>query len=167
MSHYKTKHLMLFVMVIALILFLFTRPTQAWSSALITMTILLLSVAATRACIRVDSERAAWIGFAIFGWAYLIVGVGPKFDCLDSPMLTNVLLKELFLRLVEQNSLPVMSDEQFIAAYHDRALEFFRIGHSILALLAGVLGAFVGRLLEDRRPQVLDGLPPETRVTPS
>src|SRR5262245_48589165 len=75
------------------------RPTQAWSSVIVSIAILFLAIAALLACVRRDRSRTALTGFAVFGWAYVLLGVGPKFDCVDSPMLTNVVLKEGFLSL--------------------------------------------------------------------
>jgi hypothetical protein len=134
------RQLMFVVFMVAVISALSTRPTQAGSSVIISLTVFFLAIAALQACVRRDNRRAAWTGFAIFGWAYVLVGVGPKFDCLDSPMLTNLLLKEAFLFLVNQNP-ATMTDEAFINTYQGRALEFFQIGHSVFALLSGVIGA--------------------------
>jgi hypothetical protein len=141
MKKITIRQLMFVVFMVAVLLTLGTRPSQAWSSVIISITVFFLATAALLACVRRDKNRIAWTGFAIFGWAYVIIGIGPKFDCLDSPMITNAVLRELFLHAVDGSKTAVMNDETFISAYRNRALEFFQIGHSVFALLSGVVGA--------------------------
>lgn len=139
------------MVVLAMALSACTRPTQAWSSIIVSLTLFFLAISSLFACLKVGKGGAGWLGFAIFGWTYLIMGVGPRFECIESPMLTHAILKELFLRLVEPNTAPVMSDDQFFLTYRGRALEFFRIGHSCFTLLVGALGAAFGKLMDQRQ----------------
>jgi len=51
-----------------------------WSSGLFTVTITLLCTAVLQVCQRRGVVRSCWLGFAVFGWAYIIMGTGPLLD---------------------------------------------------------------------------------------
>jgi hypothetical protein len=49
------------------------RPTEAAASLLISLNIGLFCLAICGAILRDGSERSFWVGFAVFGWAYLLI----------------------------------------------------------------------------------------------
>lgn len=51
-----------------------------WSSLLFTLTVALLCTALLNAYYRRGTARACWLGFAVFGWAHLILGTGPLLE---------------------------------------------------------------------------------------
>ena len=72
------------------------ESTGYWASAMVTLMILAL-LGATVAAI-VASDRTGWIGFAIFGWGYAILGFGPLGDT-RAYLLTSVAIAEAFPRV--------------------------------------------------------------------
>src|SRR5262249_24755301 len=48
-----------------------------WADALLSLDLLLFGAAALAATLRRGRSRAAWLGFAIFGWGYLVLAFGP------------------------------------------------------------------------------------------
>ena len=54
--------------------------TDAWDSGVLGLTLLTLLTAVLLAVHRTDRRRAYWSGFALFGWAYLIVSLSPPIE---------------------------------------------------------------------------------------
>jgi hypothetical protein len=81
-------------------------PSHLWASALFTITIgLLLTAILGIACCR-EQQRAAWAGFATFGWSYLILCFAPWFDTEVGPyLLTTAVLELLYPKLAVQTAL--------------------------------------------------------------
>ena len=71
-------------------------PSELWASALFTPAVAVLLVAVLLAVHRRDRARAYWLGFALFGWVYLILSLVPE----TAPRLaTTGLLDALFARV--------------------------------------------------------------------
>jgi hypothetical protein len=51
--------------------------SDLWYGALYTFTMVLLLAAVIAARFRRGNEKAFWFGFAVFGWAFFVVGLGP------------------------------------------------------------------------------------------
>ena len=51
--------------------------SDLWYGALYTFAMVLLLVAVIAARFRRGNEKAFWFGFAVFGWAFFVVGLGP------------------------------------------------------------------------------------------
>jgi hypothetical protein len=49
------------------------EPTDAWDSAMLGLSLLLLLGATIFAVHRTGNRRAYWLGFALFGWTYLVL----------------------------------------------------------------------------------------------
>src|SRR4051812_18055312 len=75
--------------------------TEVWAGAVFTVTVLLLLGAVLHAVHGRGLRRATWIGFALFGWTYLLLsfvpwsGTGVK----SPPLPTARLLEELHQRI--------------------------------------------------------------------
>ena len=54
--------------------------TDAWDSGILGLTLLMLLTAVLLAVHCTDLRRAYWIGFALFGWAYLVVSLVPSLE---------------------------------------------------------------------------------------
>jgi hypothetical protein len=54
--------------------------TDAWDSAIFGLTLLAFLTAVLLAIHRADRRRASWLGFALFGWAYLGASLIPPFE---------------------------------------------------------------------------------------
>jgi hypothetical protein len=154
-------------------------PSELWASALFTLAVAFLLVAVLLAVHRRVRARAYWLGFALFGWVYLILNLVPE----SAPRLaTTGLLDALFARVHEHGH-----DGRIIwLAYSpqgDRLIprgggptttqlwetttgkplnvtsvkpEGFRlVGHSLITLLIACVGGWVSRRLheaQDRKP---------------
>ena len=54
---------------------------RLWASATFTLSIVAISTALLGALIRRGRARPAWIGFAVFGWTYLLLSTLPPRAC--------------------------------------------------------------------------------------
>jgi hypothetical protein len=139
--------------------------TVLWSSAVFTLTVAVLSAAILGAMARRGRARVTWAGFALFGWVYLGTAFGPGADSNGvnaPPFVTRWGLdywdakrwpggmgridtappgEELFSRW------PVP------AVVLPDAFQIRRIGHCLAAILFGLVGAALGRLLAVKEEQ--------------
>jgi hypothetical protein len=53
------------------------EPTDAWDSALLGLSLVILLASVLLAVHRTDERRTFWLGFTLFGWAYLVASVVP------------------------------------------------------------------------------------------
>jgi hypothetical protein len=149
------------VLFIAISLVALRDPSPLMASVSFSLAVLILSVAALLGCIRRGQSRAAWIGMAAFGLTYLHFGfVG------GDPAYPAFITTALFASIAEQIPGPVMSMDYWslgrrfstsTTSFVSRALRsgfdkyaFGQVCYSLAAILLGVIGAFVGRMLADR-----------------
>ena len=149
-----------------------------WSSAVFTLTVAVLSAAILGAMARRGRARMTWAGFALFGWIYFGTTFGPWADgngVKAPPYMTRWVLDYALARLRNTNRLVdsggVPGEVLFSpfptwgmgggmgggggvppAAVLD-ALQFRRIGHCLTAILFGLVGAFLGRLIAAKDDQ--------------
>ena len=94
-----------------------------------------------RAVCRTGTDRAWWLGFFVFGWAY--VGLTSHYVWFDNPILPTDALVKLFADMIGippwENQLPIS----------ENALRFMflNIGASVWILLSGLIGGFLARRL--------------------
>jgi hypothetical protein len=139
-----------------------------------TLTLGVLLVSILLALHRTDSRRAFWIGFALFGWTYLGLSLVPS---IESRLLTTKALAYLNTKVPGRpavRNVAFTPDGRLLATSgqgHVRLWDaatgkpldggngttenFVRIGHSLLALVAGWFGGQLSRRLY-RRPGVPD-----------
>jgi hypothetical protein len=145
-------------------------PSRLWASALFTVTLAVLLGASFGAVARRGLERMAWIGFAVFGWSYLILSfwllpwLNPGGDLLrPPPLLAEQLLDDLHPYLgpaPPPGSGPVIDAvrlPQFKRLPSERVADwtpFRQVGNSLGTILFAFIGALLGRLFgaRDDRP---------------
>jgi hypothetical protein len=148
-----------------------------WASAVFTLTVLVLLTAVLAAMARRGRTRMTWAGFALFGWVYLGTTFGPgaaangvtpppyvtrwALDYWDANLWSAAMGgvaamlaesgnsgEELFPRFppvqLPGTGAPVLSPN----SHH-----FRRIGHCLAAIVFGLVGAVLGRLLASREQE--------------
>jgi hypothetical protein len=150
--------------------------TPRWSSVVFTLTVAVLLAAILAAIARRGRARIMWTGFALFGWFYLGTTFGPWAagnGVTAPPYLTKWALDYLDARfwavaqapagrmdtgpsgeVLFQRFLLGMPPGNAPIQFTPDSSQFRRIGHSIAAILVGLLGAVLGRLMaaKDERP---------------
>ncbi len=86
--------LMIAVLIIALGLAALRNSSESWAGALFLLTCAVLTLAIVGVVCRDGTERGWWLGFALFGWGYLLLAF---WSSLDLP--TTALLHSLQARL--------------------------------------------------------------------
>jgi hypothetical protein len=66
--------------------------SELWASAAFSRALVLLLGAVLGALFRRSASRAFWVGFALFGWAYLLLVFGPWFNSSVKPRLVTTRL---------------------------------------------------------------------------
>jgi hypothetical protein len=139
--------LMALVLAIAIALAALRSASETWAGFVLLGTLGAFCIAFVGAFCRAGAERGFWIGFVVFGFVYMNATFNPN---------------ELWPTLPTQNFLEVLA--RWFGATHPvpkliggrvvnvfvgnsttgRAEPFFQIGHCLLALLFGILGALIG-----------------------
>ncbi len=155
--------------------------TVLWSSAVFTLTVAVLSAAILGAMARRGPARLTWAGFALFGWIYLGTAFGPwaeangvkappyltrwGLDYWDAKAWSSGRLdtappgEVLFPRFAPVQPRPIVGAIRAgplpgpLVTLPD-SFQFRRIGHCLAAILFGLAGAILCRLLavEQDRP---------------
>jgi hypothetical protein len=159
------------------------ESSDLWDSGFLTLTLTALLISILLAVHRTESRRSFWIGFALFGWAYLGLSLVPS---IESRLMTTKGLAYLRSKLSERslktntvqhtgswslaprnqvqnpgnnaagNDGIVVSHEVWLFdrtsrrrlnGWNGTTENFVRIGHSLFALLLGMLGGQVSRRL--------------------
>jgi hypothetical protein len=148
------------------------ESSDLWASGVFTLTIGVLLISILLGVQRTESRRAFWIGFALFGWTYLGLSLVPS---IVSRLITTKALGYLRSRLSERslkintvqhtgswslappgNDGIVVSHEVWLFdrtsgrrlnGWNGTTKNFVRIGHSLFALLLGMLCGQVSRRL--------------------
>ena len=120
------------------------NPNEFWMSATYTLAFLMISVAPLGALARKGRDRMAWAGFAVFGWARLLVGALPyltdhAYGQIPSPKLLG------FAYLMP--SFLTRAGGLFPRGYSP---DHARVLASLEIILFGLVGAIVGRLMAGR-----------------
>jgi hypothetical protein len=68
------------VLVIALSLAALRNASETWAGATFLLTSAVLTLAVVGAVCRRDAERAWWLGFALFGWGYVLLAFWSSFE---------------------------------------------------------------------------------------
>jgi hypothetical protein len=166
------KSLMLLIALVAATLVALRSTLEIWASAFYTLTLALLCTAIPALVYRQAEKRAFWIGFAAFGWGYIVMCFGavpPRaVPTLLSrteppPLLTTKLLEWAYpyLRTVppgeaivigkanlkDTRNIVVTSSTMMggIRFFRSDPEDFLRVGHSILSLVIALAGGIVGR----------------------
>ena len=130
-----------------------------WSSAVFTLTVTVLSAAILAAMARRGRARMTWAGFALFGWVYLGTTFGPWADSNGvkaPPYVTRLGLDYWDSKLWSSKRMETAPHGELLFSRFTMslattiapdALQFRRIGHCLTAILFGLVGAVLGRLI--------------------
>jgi hypothetical protein len=119
------------------------EPRQAliWNSTLYTMTAFILMVSVLMVFIQSGRKRFAWIGFSVFGWAYLLLLGFEQTERFKKPrLLTTWVLEE------------ILEETHYVFSHSVEMETFSTVGHAFFALIFGVTGALLGYSLAAVRP---------------
>jgi len=138
-----------------------------WASGMFTLTVALLSAAIVAGIAVRGRGRLACVGFAVFGWVYLAVAFGPWPHNLDGPpqLVTVPLLDAVQDYVFSDGKTTYMtvdhrSQDSRVSVYHWGVptrqflplgghktvdlIAYRQIGHTLGAVLFGLVGALVG-----------------------
>ena len=77
---YNIANLLTIIFVLGVGFAALRESNDLWDSGVFTLTIGVLLISILLAVHRIDSRRAFWIGFALFGWAYLGLSLVPSIE---------------------------------------------------------------------------------------
>jgi hypothetical protein len=166
---FNIASLLLVVLVAAVGCAALRESTDIWDSSVLTLTLAVLLMSVLLAYHRAEKGRAFWLGFAVFGWAYLGLSLVPS---IESRLITTKALRyldfaanrdndgslDLYIANNSQPSAIYLSQGNtgfFVDALAGKSLgvsigttgNFIRIGHALLALIIAFLGGQLSRQL--------------------
>jgi hypothetical protein len=129
-----------------------------WATASILLALLALCTATLGALTGRGTARVAWVGFAVFGWAYFVLhfwapaqwksGYGPAH--FTTWAIGEVILPRTFPELEE--GVLNGGQEEFVILRSGRSGSFFCAAcHALASILFGLIGAALGPLVAARR----------------
>jgi hypothetical protein len=127
-------------------------PTALWASLVILLALGAICGATVGAILRRGPARGAWLGFAVFGWAYFLLTLSPwggEYGLGPARFLTRAstaLLLQIDPDLVE---MPVAGVEEFaVFAGTGKSRSYYHgIFHALTAVIFAAAGALVGRVV--------------------
>ena len=166
--------LMAMILLLAIGMAALRDPTTLWASALFTAAVILCTASFLGAMAHRGVLRFSWAGIAVFGWVYLIISLGPWPGNLVGlpPLLPSHLMDRFQAYIVSDGRTSYMIEERFDTDFKNmktnRIIEgagppqpggfktvdmtiYQQIGHSLGAMLFGIMGAFAGRFFAVRR----------------
>lgn len=111
---------------------------QYVASAASTVTVTLMAAATVVSIARSGRTRLTWAGFAVFGWAYLLMCGKNSYGSAFPFLVTDILISDISNQI-----------RFFMAPSMDRT-PLDMIGHAVAAILFGLLGAALARSLAGR-----------------
>ena len=127
--------------------------SKLWYSVLYTFTAFLLLTAVLAARFRRGNERAFWFGFAVFGWAFFLLGYRPWMNAFGDladpsgpPLNPNLLTSRVILFLLPHLRKPTNS----LGGIDEITQITLGIAHLLMALIVGIAGGFFAVLLRRR-----------------
>ncbi len=122
------------------------NANEFWASAMHTLAIISILAALLFAFPRTGKARMPWAGFAVFGWAYLLIDLLPD-RSLGSlgggPIPWPSLVIELGTAILQPYIHPLAPGT------HDW-VEYEQVSHSLGIILFGLVGAVIGRIVAPR-----------------
>ncbi len=86
---FRLGTLVLLVLVLGVALAALRESNDTWDSSILSLTLGVFLISTLLAIHRSEKQRACWLGFALFGWAYLGLSLVPP---IDSRLITTKLL---------------------------------------------------------------------------
>jgi hypothetical protein len=128
--------------------------SELWFSAVYTLTVALLLVAVVAARYRRGDEAAFWFGFAVFGWGYFLLGLGPwtntdssLSESIGGSFNENLLTSKLILFLVAR----LRTATNDLEAIDKITANTIGISHLLVTLVLALLGGVIAILVRRRR----------------
>jgi hypothetical protein len=127
-------------------------PTALWASLVVLLALGAICGVTVCAILRRGPARGAWLGFAVFGWAYFLLTLSPwggEYGLGPARFLTRAstaLLQQIDPDLVE---MPVAGVEEFavFAGTGKSRSHFQEIFHALTAVIFAAAGALVGQVV--------------------
>jgi hypothetical protein len=146
--------MMAVVLVAALAFVALRSASDLWCAAIYTFTAVLLLTAVIAAGLRRGGERAFWFGFAVFGWGFFLLGLGPWAD----PQATlsqgqgygfnrNLLTSRLVLLLTPR----LRKEADDLEEIDGITSNTIRISHLLITLGMATCGGLIAALMRRRR----------------
>ena len=146
------------------------NPSTLWTQTIVTAALTSLMLASLAALVR-RGERSFAIGFAVFGWTYLVLSLGPWFEEHVGPwLLTSRAADEVYARFVHKDTntemLELMGSSDLypwgpnvpIWMNEPRYARYRRIIHILSTIAHGMAGGLVAfvftRKPRSARPEV-------------
>ena len=124
---------------------------EFWASATFTLAVVTISAAGVGATARKGRARTPWIGFMIFGWAYLLIDLlpsRPNGSFADGPIPQPLLLIESVIEMLQSY---INSSAMKLAPIPTRGglslYPYDQISHSLGIIVFGLIGAVLGRFI--------------------
>jgi hypothetical protein len=162
MRHVTILGLMSFVLICGVGTAALAASTTLWDGVVFSSTLLILL---SSILLAVYGRRAFWLGFALFGWAYLVASLIPPVEArllsrkglawLDTKMMNR---QSMWIAYMPEGRTPGTLEDAEVRLWDATGklspigtfVNFRRIGHSLLALLAGLMGGFMAAWLRGR-----------------
>jgi hypothetical protein len=147
---FTIANLMVVVLYVGLGFAALRNPNGFWASATFTLAIMAVSAAVVGAVARKGQARMTWLGFAVFGWASLLIWLTTAQTIDDSANGPPVTVMTWGLRRL----VPYFNQAPFGSTTW---MNYLQICHSLEVILAGFVGAVLGRhvAVQDDRPDPL------------
>jgi hypothetical protein len=143
--------LMAVVLVLAIGFAALRNASQTWAGLMFLLTCGVLGLAVVGAVCRREAERAWWLGFAVFGWGYMILAFWPSESLPELPTQALLdVLRSIFLATPQgQGFVPAMAGAFGGGGGFGAGpmLSSSQIGHCLWALLFALLGGTLARVL--------------------
>jgi hypothetical protein len=116
--------------------------SAVWAGVMFLLTCGLLGLAILGVACRQGADRVWWLGFAVFGWGYLILifVLSPESEFGPAPGLPPIVLLDALKTRIG----PVYRSTEEHVIWD---ASFYEVGHCLLAQLAALLGGVLGRSL--------------------
>jgi hypothetical protein len=171
---YSIASLLGLVLFVAVAFAALRQADELWDSAIFSLTVGLLLISVLLAVHRTGRSRAFWLGFAVVGWAYLIVSLIPP---VESRLVTKKGLSYLDSKIPGRDASPkfavsLLTEKPSPGSWKPSATseDLVRIGHSLLALVLAFVGGQLSRRLFDRERAGQPGgstVPAPTPISPT
>jgi hypothetical protein len=177
MRRFTIRGLMGSVIVLALAFAALRNADDYWSGGILFVTLALMGTAVLAVVYERGRSQAGWLGFLVFGGAYLALSLGQlptaevsanlpttRFMSYAHARVDTVgrLRNKLVFQIVDRATGRTILDEAGIQADPSQIWKailpgainyraFSSVGHCLLSLLAGLLGAMIGRIFQARQ----------------
>jgi hypothetical protein len=124
---------------------------KVWMSTIYTLTAFILMISTLMSFIESGRERRAWIGFSVFGWAYLLLlGFEVPDNWGQPPLLATVRGKPRLLTTWVLGE--ICESSRYVFGHSVETATFTSVGHAYFSLIFGMIGALIGYALAPRQP---------------